>query len=258
MSTNFNYTGRIDIDPLDFDGTIDLVGDTYEAKVNWRLKDYEFPENADIQLHIGSVYEKIIAPLGKVGSGEGSQTIDLSRLRKPLEANMTLKVVTVDDKNIPLNRGWLNNFRPVILGNDGAGKSLLETQSVLDLDVIWRVETESGRPVLQITNRFDLYTSVLNDVIFDAVVIPAVIEEIFQWLVWQEETGDIDPEIAELWKDFFYGLGLSENVFEEFKEVGFNADSAAKSRELGRIMASKFSEGKKLLTTAATKYEESN
>ena len=256
MSANLNYTGRVDIDPSDFDGSIDPIDDHYEANVAWRLGSYEFDADAHIQLHIGTVYEKMIVDLGKVLTGTGSKTVDLSQLRKPLEATMTLKVVQKDDNNIPLNRGWLSNFRPVILGNDGSGKSLLETQSTSDLDVIWRVSTDLGRPILQITNREDLYTSLLNDEIFDSIVLPAVIEEIFHWLIWSEDIDDVDPEISSKWQEFFLSLDLPEGTFDEFMQDKPSPETLAKSRELGQKMAEKFSQKAKLIAVAAKKYED--
>ena len=254
MSANFNYTGRIDIDPAVFTASIEEVDSEYFANVSWDLSTYGFADEAVIQLHISNLFEKLIDILGHAAASVGSKKINISALRLPLEATMTLKVVANDADGKPINLGWIKSFKPTVLGSEGGGRSLLETLPSSDLQVPWRLVTESGRPVLHISTRHDLNASMQNDELFDPIVIPAVLEQVFQWIIW-DESDNRDDDILARWKKFFTELGATDGSFEELERT---FDNQNQTLAWGRDLADEFTKREKILENLAKKYEGAN
>ena len=256
MTVTFNYTGRVEIDQIHFDADIRENAGVVEAVLRWDLSSYGFSPTAQVDVYFQGVYDQIHFGLCKISDGPGTQSFNLANLRKPLEATVTLKVVEKDERGIPLLLGLLNRFRPKQNGDEIVETSILPTQRDTELPVPWRVQTESGRPVLHISDKHDLYAKLTNSLLFMTTVIPAVIQSAFEWLVWDTDS-DRDEKSVEDWKKKFVAFGIEDSRIEELialEEPDFaDLRSAA---ELVQLAIDKYSTTHDLLKTVADLFEE--
>lgn len=256
MTVTFNYTGRVEIDQVHFDADIRDNAGVFEAELRWDLTSYDFPPTAHADVYFRGVYDQAHFRLCQISDGPGTKTFDLANLRKPSEATVTLKVVEKDDNGIPLLLGLLTRFRPKQNGDEVVENSILPTQRDTQLPVPWRVQTESGRPVLHISDKHDLYANLTNSGLFMATVVPAVIQSAFDWLVWETD-GDRDANSGDDWKKFFVALGIDDSRIEELialEEPDF-ADLRA-AAGLVQMAIDKYSTTHDLLKTVADLFVE--
>ena len=73
---------------------------------------------------------------------------------------------------------------------------------------VWRLGfNDSDMPVLHLSNRLEDATQVAESKDFQALVMPAVVEKIAEWLLKRLDDGDIEEPGVKKWKDTFYNLG---------------------------------------------------
>ena len=256
MTVTFNYTGRVDIDDSHVVGDLRESEGKHVADVAWTLSSYDFPKTARVEIYFQGVYDQIIHSAGEVGLGDGSASIDLSTLRKPLEATITLKVVIKDARGIPILLGLLTRYRPNQNGSPAMEHSILLTQCDPTLKVPWRVVTSSGRPVLHITDELDLFGKLTGSGIFMQTVIPSVLEAAFNWLIWETDI-ERDVESVEDWKSLFVQLEIDASRIDEWiaEEKPEYEDIQNASTALSSA-AEKFAERHGLLATLSTYFSE--
>ncbi len=214
MTVTFNYTGRVEVEHFHFSADITENSGAFEAVVGWDLNVYDFPPTATVDVYFQGIYDQLHFQLDQVGLGSGEKKLDLTSLRRPHDATVTLKVVQKDENGIPLLLGLLSKYRPTQNGKAVVDHSILPTQRDPHLPVPWRVQTESGRPVLHISDKHDLYASLTNSGLFMATVIPSVIQCAFEWLIWETEGERVATSVDE-WTKTFVALEIDESRINE-------------------------------------------
>lgn len=256
MSTSFNYTGRVDIDASLLTANLTEKAGQFNVETAWNFESYKFPSKAQLQVIFEGIFEKRTFPLGDIDKGSGSKVFDISDMRKPLEAKVTIKIVSKDLSGVPLLIGSLERFQPLIDGIGNAGKSLLETLCDTDLVVPWQLRTNSGRPVLHISNPDGHYGNLHNHALFDPLVIPAVLQGVFDWLMWASEE-DRNTEIVEKWQDFFLEWGVDQDLFNKHAgETSPSWEVRSEVAEQANLAVAEFCKEFKLFTAMAKYFEE--
>jgi hypothetical protein len=98
---------------------------------------------------------------------------------------------------------------PVIfdLAENTSGQ-LLKIQRLDELETLWRLDFNSGEPILQVCNRNGLYPKLTNGPIFLSAVLPAAVKEIAFTLF--SRLYEIQDEVYEAWMEYFVTLGLTD------------------------------------------------
>jgi hypothetical protein len=256
VSTSFNYTGRVDMDASLLTANLTETAGKFSVDTSWNFEIYKFPSKAQLQVIFEGVFEKRTFAVGDIDKGSSSQVFDISDMRKPLEAKVTIKIVSKDLSGVPLLIGSLTRFQPLIEGIGNSGKSLLETICDTDLVVPWQLRTNSGRPVLHISNPEGHYGDLHNNALFDPLVIPAVLLGVFDWLMWASEE-DRNSDIVEKWQEFFLEWGVDQDLFNKYAgETAPNWEVRSEVAEQANLAVSEFSKEFKLFSAMAKYFEE--
>jgi hypothetical protein len=250
---SYNYTGRVDIDPNDLSVDISESSGVFTAKLKWNLEEYKLPKKSLLQVTFNGIFERHFDALGEIGSGAGEASVDISKMRKPADVSVSLKVVEKDKSGIPTLLAFLDKKRPKVNGQDSNSESILESLLDPELKVPWRVMFDTGRPVIHISNHADMGSDLHNRPLFDMLVVPSVLESVLGWLVWDKSK---DEEISDRWKDAFFELGLSPDFFDEHTGDDADYETVGKVREAGAACADEFSKRTKLLSSTAKELED--
>ena len=255
MPVNYNYTGRIDIDPSCLTANLKVDSGVYMADLKWAIDEYDIPKTSELIVTFNGVFERHIESLGLVAGGIGEKSIDISSLRRPLDVSLSLKVVVKDAANLPILKAFLDKKRPTIEGVEASSESILESLYDPDLEVPWAVQFDSGRPVLHISNHDEMGPALHNKPLFDLLVIPAVLEQILEWIVW-DESDSKDDDVVEKWKLFFRDLDIDDDFFEKNEGMAAGAASYGLVREASASCAGLFSKRAKFLAATAKEVED--
>jgi hypothetical protein len=85
---------------------------------------------------------------------------------------------------------------------------LLKIQRLDDLDTLWRLDFNSGEPILQVCNKNGVYPKLTSGPLFLSAVLPAAVKEIAFTLF--SKLYEIQDEVYEAWIEYFETLGLSQ------------------------------------------------
>lgn len=213
MSTNFNFTGRVDLDANQVSFGIVESESKAEVEVKWDLRGLSLPSTSTLMLKATSVFDTIIFNLGAHEVGTGNAVFDIRSIRNYSSAKFTFQVLEPDSLGIPLIRATRESKAETLNGVATPQSSLLETRSNSEIKQPWKVSVEDGRPILDISS--ELHQELLSSSFFDPLVIPAVLERILEWLILPSEK---NIEIAEKWETFFREKGVKSELFDDFKD----------------------------------------
>ena len=230
MSTNLNFTGRIDLEPSQVSFGVVETDQTAQVRVTWNLSGLGLPKSAMLRLKATSIFDTKIFEIGNLDSESGSEEFDIKAIRNYASADFIFQVLELDQNGIPLIKANRKSKAETLNGVDTPQSSLLETRSTSDIKQAWKVTIEDGRPILDIAS--DLHQDLLSSQFFDPLVIPAVLERILEWLIWTQEK---NLEVAEKWEEFFLTHGVQPQLFEDFKD---NQDLTFESLRDAKVLIS--------------------
>jgi hypothetical protein len=217
MTIKFNYTQRIDFNESSISAKISENGTSsndFTLDVNWDLSEYGLQEPFEVVVLAKALGETI-----RVGSGlgehlKGFTSVDLGGMRTPLDCRIDLKVIRRDARGIPVILGVLHNAQPVLPDTSKPKKSLLRTKKDAQLDVPWTLSFEEGLPTLYVSDKSEIYEALsVSSPIFDAIVLPEVVRQVFIWVKMPGE--EKDPTYVEGWKSAFESLGCPRDYLDE-------------------------------------------
>jgi hypothetical protein len=230
MSTNLNFTGRIDLVPSQVSFGVVETDQTAQVRVTWDLSGLGLPKSAMLRLKATSIFDTKVYEMGNLDSETGSDVFDIKVIRNYASADFTFQVLEPDQNGIPLIKANRKGKAETLNGVDTPQSSLLETRSNSDIKQAWKVTIEDGRPILDIAS--DLHQDLLSSQFFDPLVIPAVLERILEWLIWTQEK---NLEVADKWEEFFVTHGVQRQLFEDFMD---NSDLTFESLKDARVLIS--------------------
>jgi len=230
MSTNLNFTGRIDLVASQVSFGLVETDQTAEVRVTWDLRGLFLPKSAMLRLKATSIFDTRVYEIGNLDSEVGAEVFDIKSIRNYASADYTFQVLEPDLNGIPLIKANRKGKAETLNGVETPQSSLLETRSNSEIKQAWKVTIEDGRPILDIAS--DLHRELLSSQFFDPLVIPAVLERILEWLIWTQEK---NLELADKWEEFFIAHGVQRHLFDEFKD---NPDLTFESLKDARFLIS--------------------
>ena len=217
MAIRFNYTQRVGLsdDSLSSKIIVDpLHNSSFKLDLDWDISELETKKPFEVIFLVKSLGETIRKGTGLGLPIKGKITIDLNSMRNPLNSIVKMKVVQLDDKNIPLVIATLDENQPILPNNFKPTKSLLRTKIDKTLDVPWKMSFEDGIPTLCVTNKFDLYEPfAVGSPIFDATILPEVVRQVMLWIKFPQE--EKDTKYVEGWKTVLEELGCQRDYLDE-------------------------------------------
>lgn len=207
MRRTVNHTGKLRI-------TLDLVKLETSASsarksitISWALASLGLSPDFELIAEIDSFAASTRVSLGNVGAGTGEAVLDLEYIRDSKMAKVTL--LAVDPSSTARVIKATTTPMPVIfdLAENTSGQ-LLKIQRLDELETLWRLDFNSGEPILQVCNRNGLYPKLTNGPIFLSAVLPAAVKEIAFTLF--SRLYEIQDEVYEAWMEYFVTLGLTD------------------------------------------------
>lgn len=249
-----NYTGRIDIQSEEVTATYREEAGTCVLVVKWLLGHYGL--SPDCNLYLGlegdGTSESRRYELGRLGDGQGEQTLRLTQVRDPELIKIRLKVVENDSSGIPIIKAQGDKISPLNLNASNQSRSFLKILKAPDLTVPWRVAFDEDEPILLVSDREELFHK-LRDTspLFIPLVLPEVVRQVFVWLATSEV--DYSSEVLKEWIIFFEHLTCPhgfiqqdrssrdpEEVEEVMRVASFVSEEFAKKFEFNRRISSVF------------------
>ena len=249
-----NYTGRIDIQSEEVSATYREESGVCTLVVKWLLGHHGL--NPGCHLYLGlegdGTSESRRFALGLLGDGQGEQTLRLTQVRNPELIKIRLKVVENDSSGIPIIKAQGDKISPQSLNSSNQSRSFLKILKTPELTVPWRVDFAEDEPVLQISDKEELFHK-LRDTspIFMPLVLPEVVRQIFVWLATTEV--DYNNEVLKEWVLLFEQLTCPRGFiqqdhsssdaddFEEVKRVAsFVSEEFAKKFDFIQRISSAF------------------
>jgi len=242
MTIKLNFTQRIDFSETAVAAKIyekNANSSSFIVDVDWDLTEYGLMEPIEVVILAKALGETVRAGTGTGNFLKGSTSIDLGGMRNPLDCQIDLKLTRRDARGIPVILGVLRNAQPVLPDTSKPKKSLLRTKKDPQLDVPWALNFEDGLPTLYVSDQSEIYEPLsVSSPIFDAIVLPEVVRQIFIWIKLPGE--DKDPTYVEGWKSVFEGLGCPRDYLDvemnyqeisdnDFKDMNQRALETAKS-----------------------------
>lgn len=207
MKRTVNYSGRKIITTDDFHLKFQRQDESrngLSVEVTWDLSKLNIPSNSVLILEVEGRGRFYRFELGEIDDGLGEALVqlglvhDLSTIRAELFA-------TSLEGNLPR---IVAASAPVALlvggDSDEASQSFLPLRVEPDLDTLWRLNFESGTPVLEVSGR---YGAPHIEPWFAVAVLPSVVKEVFLTISLGLENLNGDDE--EVWRQYFENSGVS-------------------------------------------------
>jgi hypothetical protein len=215
MSTKVNFTNRIDLDPTAIKSKLvasSSISGEYEIVMEADLSDVALTGEFIVVLTHKALGETNRYELPGQNDLKINITHPLHGMRNPLEVVSQLEIIQRDAINIPVIRASARNIDPEIPGEQSAKKSALKTKRDPDLNVPWRLDYSEGYPILHVTDKNGLYDQLFLTPQFDPLILPEVVRQIFNWIVF-------DPDLkdgfhVDAWKMIFEQLGCERSFFD--------------------------------------------
>ena len=207
MRRTVNHTGKLRI-TLDL---VSLVTSSSSARksitIGWDLSSLSLTADLELIAEIDSFAANTRVALGSLGLGVGEAVLDLEYIRDSKMAKVTL--IAVDSASPTRIIKATTSPMPVIfdLAENSSGQ-LLKIQRLDELATLWRLDFNSGEPILQVCNRNGLYPKLTNGPIFLSAVLPAAVKEIAFTLF--SRLYEIQDEVYEAWMEYFATIGLTD------------------------------------------------
>ena len=229
MSTKLNFTNRVDLDPNCVKTKISpssSVPNSYEISVTGDLSIVNLVGDFTIVITHKA--------LGETVRYEVKQQVDLNfnianqslNMRNPLDVSTQIEIVQLDPNGIPVIKASVKNIIPELPGNQSARKSALKTKRDPELNVPWRLYFTDGFPILHISDKHGLYDQLALTPYFDPLILPEVVKQIFNWLIF--DPSPKDNSHVDAWKSIFEQLGCERAFFDAIpspnEEDGFMED----------------------------------
>ena len=215
MSTKVNFTKRIDLEPESVKAKLvpspSATGE-YDVSVEADLTGIAISGEFTIVLTHKALGETKRFELPGQRDFKISLTNSLHGMRNPLEVVSQLELIQSDSSNIPVIRASVRNINPEIPGKQSAKKSALKTKRDPDLNVPWRLNYSEGYPILHVTDKNGLYDQLFLTPQFDPLILPEVVRQIFNWLVFDPDQKDNFH--VDAWKMIFEQLGCERAFFD--------------------------------------------
>jgi hypothetical protein len=215
MSTKVNFTNRIDLDATAIKSKLvanSAIAGEYEIAIEADLSDIALTGEFTIVLTHKALGETNRYELPGQDELKINITHPLHGMRNPLEVVSQLEIIQRDSKNIPVIRASVRNINPEIPGEQSAKKSALKTKRDPDLNVPWRLDYSEGYPILHITDKHGLYDQLLLTPQFDALILPEVARQVFNWVIFDPNLKDSFH--VDAWKLIFEQLGCERSFFD--------------------------------------------
>jgi hypothetical protein len=250
-TVTLNWTGRVDLNHVDVQAGYTTENDVFVLTLNWSLEHLKLPEDCTIFLELKGTHttETHRFDLGRLGGGQGHWTESIHRLRNHELIKLRFGVVQGDERGIPIIKAERDRFEPTNAAEKGASRSFLKMVKVQDLAVPWRVHFDDGEPILQITDREDLY-QLLRDSspLFLNSILPDVVRQIFEWLATSEI--DRESDVARRWIKYFDGLHCPRGFLSQLHSRGVE-DEWEQVMSNSRLVSEEFSKKFKILSQIA-------
>jgi hypothetical protein len=215
------------------------MSNSFMLDANWDLSEYGLQEPFEVVVLAKALGETIRFGTGKGNNTKGSISLDLKGMRNPLDCRIDLKVTRPDSRGIPVILGVLHNAQPVLPDTSKPKKSLLRTKKDPKLEVPWTMSFEDGLPTLYVSDKAEIYEPMTaSSPIFDAIVLPEVVRQIFVWVKLPGE--DKDPTYVEGWKSVFEDLGSPREYLDEEMSYSDMAETDFKDMNQRASEISKF------------------
>lgn len=203
-----NFSGRQSINAAKIliSGFVGESG-AYITLNKFEVEEYGFDQSAKVVIEISHTTYGIIridaGALGTLNPNTRHEVdIDAEGIKN---AVVDINVVSTQQASKHKIIGTAKRLR---LALDGRKVSILpHIEENLGGDV-WRLGfDDSDMPVLHLNNRLEDATHVAESKDFQALVMPAVVEKIAEWLLKRLDDGDIEEPGVKKWRDTFYNLG---------------------------------------------------
>jgi hypothetical protein len=229
MSTKLNFTNRVDLEPDCVKTKISpssSVPNSYEISVMGDLSAANIVGDFTIVLTHKALGETIRYEVKNHSDLNFSIPNQPLNMRNPLDVLTQLEIVQLDQNGIPVIKVSVKNVIPELPGNQSARKSALKTKRDPDLNVPWRLYFTEGYPILHISDKHGLYDQLALTPYFDPLILPEVVKQIFNWLIFDPNMKDNTH--VDAWKSIFEQLGCDRAFFDSLpspnEEDGFMED----------------------------------
>jgi hypothetical protein len=253
-----NYTGRIEIEAHEINATYVVENDQYELSLKWLLGHYGLPEDCKlfIEMKGGSqTTETRRFDLGLLGDGQGAEKIKIEQVRNPELIKLRFGVVIVDSNGLPMIKADRDRISPLNLNENNRSRSFIKILSKEDLSVPWRVEFNDDEPVLMISDRQELFSSLREkSPLFKPLVLSEVVRQIFEWMALSEL--DYNSDVLNQWMMYFEDLSCPRDFIEK-NRLELSEEELIEVANMARVVSEEFSKKFRMVDAVASTFESS-
>lgn len=199
-----NFTGQKDIDS----DRVSISGfsgnsESYLALSKFDIEEYSFEPSAKVIIEVWATKYG----LSRFDAGELHTLNSSTRFNIDIDANgmrSALVDINVVSTKPETRHKILGTVKRLRLAVDGRKVSILPH---IERDLggeVWRLDfDETDLPILSMNNRLENATGVVESTDFRAVVMPAVVEKIAEWLLDQQQEGNLEDPGIKKWEETF-------------------------------------------------------
>jgi hypothetical protein len=214
MKRTFNYTKRKKILREDVQLALIKPNDLPEVKVlKLNVSHLSLPLSAKVWFEFGGRLGIIRESLGTIGSLDLSPSFKLSE-RDLGNIRFRIKVVA-DELNKPGK--LLAVVNDLELDDGGNVQSLLEVKPSENLEQrIWKIQISESGPELLINQSLSDWKDVGNSALFQSLVFPQAVYEIYKWLGRYQDYNE--GTIEKKWADLFASTGHNPDLLQKIHD----------------------------------------
>lgn len=203
-----NFVGRqtIEASKIAVSGFIGTSG-AYITLNKFDVEEYNFEQSAKVVIEISHTTHSMI----RIDAGELSALDPNNRYEIDIDAdgiNSAMVDINVVSTQPASRYKIIGTAKRLRLALDGRKVSILPHIDESLGGEVWRLGfNDFDMPVLLLSNRLEAREQVAESKEFQALVMPAVVEKIAEWLLKKLDDGDIEEPGVKKWKDTFFNLG---------------------------------------------------
>jgi len=245
MRRTLNQTGRQRILMQDVTATPVVDGPNRSVIFSWDLSAMALPADAEVIIEVSLTGQSMRFVASKVEDGISTFEAKVAFLRDAKSAKSKLYVSKNQSNGTRLILATTTNIPIVFEKEPDGGNSPLQIQLIDNLSTVWRLDYDSGKPVLQVSNSDGMYAQLKNNPIFFPTILPQVIKEIAFHLLSSPE--DFGSE-GDIWNQFFKSYGLSDEEREFLQSESDEAENLSNERwDMAEAISIRFSIGSNVI-----------
>lgn len=206
---SFNYTNKIQLDENEIKAIYrEVKENNYIITLKWDLSAHNIVEDYNL------FYEL-----------KGQHTTETRRQAIEVTTGLTeygfeflgdpdlikIRFIAVASRNsIPMIIAERDQILP--LSEDGRSRSFLKIHKLDNLDVAWEINFDDNIPILNISSHSKIYE---NRNYFLPIILPNVVQQIFEWLVLSDE--DLSGDLLRHWVNYFEDICRKPDMIAELR-----------------------------------------